>query len=75
LTVLSVVNFKKAINFDDEQQYYSDKLALSFAVFCRKKPKSEGFNHLCYPDFADMMRPGHDQSTNYVGLEAGFRLA
>jgi hypothetical protein len=36
-----------------------------------EKPKSEGFNHLCYPDFADMMRPGHDQSTPFGLSVAG----
>jgi hypothetical protein len=51
------------------QKLSSDKLILSFDVFCREKPKSEGFNHLCYPDFAGMMRPGHDQSTPF-GLAA-----
>jgi len=50
---------------DDAEHYYSDKLTLSFDVFCRKKPKFECFNHSCYPDFAGMMRPGHDQSTPF----------
>jgi hypothetical protein len=41
---------------------------LSFDVFRREKPKSESFVPSCYPDFAGMMRPGHDQSTPF-GLE------
>jgi hypothetical protein len=42
---------------------------LSLDIFCREKPKSEYFNHLCYPDFAGMMRPGHDQSTPFETSE------
>jgi hypothetical protein len=53
---------------------FSDKLTLSFDVFCREKPKSESFNHSCYPDFADMMRPGHDQSTPF-GLSTAGKMA
>jgi hypothetical protein len=51
------------------QHYYSDKLTLLFDVFCREKPKSEGLVPSRYPDFAGMMRPGHDQSTPF-GLAA-----
>jgi hypothetical protein len=43
---------------------------LSFDVFCRKKPKSECLVYSRFhPDFAGMMRPGHDQSTPF-GLSA-----
>jgi len=46
-----------------------DKLILSFDVFCREKPKSEGLVPPRPPDFAGMMRPGHHQSTPF-GLSA-----
>jgi hypothetical protein len=45
--------------------HYSDKLTLSFDGFCRKKPKSECLVPSRQPDFAGMMRPGHDQSTPF----------
>jgi hypothetical protein len=51
------------------QLYCSDKLTLSLDVFCREKPKSECFVPSQQPDFAGMMRPGHDQSTPF-GLSA-----
>jgi hypothetical protein len=54
------------------QQYYSDKLTLSFDVFCREKPKSECLVPSRHPDFVGMMRPGHDQSTPF-GLTAAGR--
>ena len=47
------------------QHYYSAKLTLSFDVFCRGKPKSESLVPSRPPDFAGMMRPGHDQSTPF----------
>jgi len=54
------------------QQYYSDKLTLSFDVFCRKKTKSESLVPSRYPAFAGMMRPGHDQSTPipFIGIHS-----
>jgi hypothetical protein len=54
------------------QQYYSDKLTLSFDVFCRKKPESECMVPSRQPDFAGMMRAGHDQSTPFGLSAAGF---
>jgi hypothetical protein len=51
------------------EQYYSDKVTLSLDVFCREKPKSKGLVSSRHPDFAGMMRPGHDQSTSF-GLSA-----
>jgi hypothetical protein len=56
------------------QQYYSEKRALSFAVFCREKPKSEYLVPSRQSDFAGMMRPGHDQSTPF-GLSATRRIS
>jgi hypothetical protein len=53
------------------EQYYSDKLTLSFDVFCREKPKSEGLVPSRPPDFAGMMRPGHHQSTPFGLSGAG----
>jgi hypothetical protein len=47
------------------EQYGSDKLTLSLDVFCREKPKSESLVPSRPPDFAGMMRPGHDQSTPF----------
>jgi hypothetical protein len=47
------------------QQYYSVKLTLSFDVICRGKPKPEYLVSSRQPDFAGMMRPGHDQSTPF----------
>jgi hypothetical protein len=46
----------------ETEHYYSNKLTLSFDVFCREKPKSEGLVASRPPDFAGMMRSGHDQS-------------
>jgi hypothetical protein len=54
-----------------KQTYCSDKLTLSLDVFCREKPKSECFVPSQQPDFAGMMRPGHDQSTNFGFSGAG----
>jgi hypothetical protein len=48
---------------------FSDKLTLSFDVFCREKPKSEGLVPSRQPDFAGMMRPGNHQSIPF-GLSA-----
>jgi hypothetical protein len=42
-----------------------------FDVFCREKPKSECLVPSRYPDFAGMMRPGHDQSTPFDLSAAG----
>jgi hypothetical protein len=56
------------------QQYYSDKLTLSFDGFYRKKPKSECLVPSRHPDFAGMMRPGHDQSTPF-GLSTSKRIS
>jgi hypothetical protein len=54
---------------DDAEHYYSDELTLSLDDFCREKPKSESLVPSRQPDFAGMMRPGHDQSTPF-GLSA-----
>ena len=50
------------------EHYYSAKLTLSLDVICREKPKPEGLVPSRPPDFAGMMRPGHDQSTNFGDL-------
>jgi hypothetical protein len=47
------------------KQYYSDKLTLSLDVLCRKMTKFECLAPSRHPDFAGMMRPGHDQSTPF----------
>jgi hypothetical protein len=56
-------------NYDGDphciEHYYSAKLILSFDVVCREKPKSECLVPSRPPDFAGMMRPGHDQSTPF----------
>jgi hypothetical protein len=54
----------------DTEHDYSDKLTLSFDVFCQKKPKSECLVPSRSPDFAGMMRTGHDQSTPFGGEHA-----
>jgi hypothetical protein len=43
-------------------QYYSDKI---ICVVCREKPKPECRVPSRHPDFAGMMRPGHDPSTPF----------
>ena len=50
------------------------KISLLFDVFCREKPKSESLVPSRQPDFEGMMRPGHDQSTNF-GLAGAGRIS
>jgi len=40
-------------------------------VFCWEEPKSEGLVPSRPPDFAGMMRPGHNQSTSFGGVLIG----